>query len=130
MPGPAKRAIFIKAAALSQSEKYSKKFDDAQTEETGASKMWIRTFAYHNAILDAASLATQTTGEASRTVSAHGGYGIVLRKPYGAMYGSVISCFSEWLTWLSFGVYPLLPGTLPYHCVSGVCSYLSSVETP
>ena len=87
-PGPAKRAIFLKAAALYESEKYTRKFFETQREETGASELWIRGTAGRNGIVEAAALATQLHGDAAPNTNAVGGHAIVYRKPHGVMYAS------------------------------------------
>lgn len=77
----------MKAADLYKSEKYTKKFTDAQREETGASELWIKaiTGPGHSNIIEAASLATQIKGEAYPAVNAPGGHAVIYRKPHGAM---------------------------------------------
>lgn len=94
MPDPVKRAIFLKAAALYEGEKYTRKFFEAQKEETGASELWIRGTTGRNGIVGTAALATQLHGNAASNTNAVGGRAIVYRKPHGHVRISLCLLFS------------------------------------
>lgn len=70
-----------------QSEKYKTNITKALKDETAFTDAWVNVniFGSTNAILEAASLASQIKGESFPSSNAPGGHAIVQRRAHGAM---------------------------------------------
>ncbi|THH08411.1 hypothetical protein EW145_g2724 [Phellinidium pouzarii] len=86
-PAPSKRAVFLKAADLIQTEKYKKKITQSLQEETAAVEMWSRINMAGSlaALLEAASMASQVKGEIFPSPSATGGLTLIQRRAHGVI---------------------------------------------
>ena len=82
-----KRAIFLKAAELIQTDKYKDKIEKALWDETAASKELVIINVRSGAanLLETASLASQVKGTAFPSAAAPGGHVIVRRRAHGAV---------------------------------------------
>ncbi|EJD05454.1 aldehyde dehydrogenase [Fomitiporia mediterranea MF3/22] len=85
--GVKKRAVFIKAAELLQTDKYKQKIAKLLREETAAADSWVTVSitGSYTWILETAGLCTQIKGETYPSVTGPGGHVLVQRRAHGVI---------------------------------------------